>query len=54
LGLSQAKRFTGFANGVEIGGTMLTITVGVTAGLFMSQAIVYSFRKQKAAAVMSF
>ena len=33
---------------------MIAVTIGVTVGLFMSQAIVYVFGSKKNTAVMSF
>ncbi|KAF7968626.1 hypothetical protein HWV62_29791 [Athelia sp. TMB] len=53
-GLSAAGGITGNGDGVDIGGAMISVTVGVTVGLFMSQAVVYSFGASKTSAVMSF
>lgn len=55
-GLSAAGGITGNGGDMssEIGGAMIAVTVGVTVGLFMSQALVYSFGSKKNGAVMSF
>ena len=41
-------------NGIEIGGAMINVAVGITVGLFMSQALVYMFGSRKNAAIFSF
>ncbi|KAG6903500.1 hypothetical protein C0995_005523 [Termitomyces sp. Mi166 len=53
-GLSQAGGITANGNGIDIGGAMIAVTIGITVGLFMSQALVYSFGTRKNAAVFSF
>lgn len=53
-GLSQAGGITANGNGIDIGGAMIAVTIGITVGLFMSQAIVYAFGSRKNAAVFSF
>jgi uncharacterized membrane protein YjjB (DUF3815 family) len=53
-GLSQAGGITANGNGIEIGGAMIAVTIGITVGLFMSQALVYMFGSRKNAAVFSF
>ncbi|KAJ7507957.1 hypothetical protein B0H11DRAFT_2153490 [Mycena galericulata] len=53
-GLSQAGGITANGNGVDIGGAMIAVTIGITVGLFMSQALVYMFGTRKNAAVFSF
>jgi len=53
-GLSAAGGITGDGSGIDIGGAMIAVTIGVNVGLFMSQAIVYAFGSKKNAAVMSF
>ncbi|KAH0587725.1 hypothetical protein H2248_006487 [Termitomyces sp. 'cryptogamus'] len=53
-GLSQAGGITANGNGIDIGGAMIAVTIGITVGLFMSQALVYSFGSRKNAAVFSF
>ncbi|KAH7930731.1 DUF1212-domain-containing protein [Leucogyrophana mollusca] len=53
-GLSQAGGITAHGSGVDIGGAMIAVTIGITVGLFMSQAIVYMFGSRKNAAVFSF
>ncbi|EGO27841.1 hypothetical protein SERLADRAFT_360407 [Serpula lacrymans var. lacrymans S7.9] len=54
-GLSQAGGITANdGNGVDIGGAMIAVTIGITVGLFMSQALVYMFGSRKNAAVFSF
>jgi len=53
-GLSQAGGITASGNGIDIGGAMIAVTIGITVGLFMSQAIVYMFGTRKNAAMFSF
>ncbi|CAK5275592.1 unnamed protein product [Mycena citricolor] len=53
-GLSQAGGITANGNGIDIGGAMISVTIGITVGLFMSQALVYMFGQRKNAAVFSF
>jgi len=53
-GLSQAGGITAEGSGIDIGGAMISVTIGVTVGLFMSQALVYTFGTRKNAAVFSF
>ncbi|KAF4619482.1 hypothetical protein D9613_005344 [Agrocybe pediades] len=53
-GLSQAGGITASGNGIDIGGAMIAVTIGITVGLFMSQALVYTFGSRKNAAVFSF
>ncbi|KAJ7068409.1 DUF1212-domain-containing protein [Mycena amicta] len=53
-GLSQAGGITANGNGIDIGGAMIAVTIGITVGLFMSQALVYTFGARKNAAVFSF
>ncbi|KAJ7684037.1 hypothetical protein B0H17DRAFT_1160802 [Mycena rosella] len=53
-GLSQAGGITANGNGIDIGGAMIAVTIGITVGLFMSQALVYMFGSRKNAAVFSF
>nr|GAT59979.1 predicted protein [Mycena chlorophos] len=53
-GLSQAGGITANGNGIDIGGAMIAVTIGITVGLFMSQALVYTFGQRKNAAVFSF
>ncbi|GBE79531.1 hypothetical protein BKA93DRAFT_830826 [Sparassis latifolia] len=53
-GLSQAGGITAQGNGIDIGGAMISVTIGITVGLFMSQAIVYMFGSRKNAAIFSF
>ncbi|KII94863.1 hypothetical protein PLICRDRAFT_97757 [Plicaturopsis crispa FD-325 SS-3] len=53
-GLSQAGGITANGSGIEIGGAMISVTIGITVGLFMSQALVYTFGNRKSAAVFSF
>ncbi|KAF8076533.1 hypothetical protein FPV67DRAFT_1558984 [Lyophyllum atratum] len=53
-GLSQAGGITANGNGIDIGGAMIAVTIGITVGLFMSQALVYAFGSRKNAAVFSF
>ena len=37
-GLSQASGITASGNGIDIGGAMIAVTIGITVGLFMNQA----------------
>ena len=53
-GLSQAGGITAQGNGIDIGGAMIAVTIGITVGLFMSQALVYMFGSRKNAAMFSF
>ncbi|KAF9057691.1 hypothetical protein BJ165DRAFT_1335228 [Panaeolus papilionaceus] len=53
-GLSQAGGITANGNGIDIGGAMIAVTIGITVGLFMSQALVYTFGTRKNAAIFSF
>ncbi|KAF8195737.1 DUF1212-domain-containing protein [Mycena galopus ATCC 62051] len=53
-GLSQAGGITANGSGIDIGGAMIAVTIGITVGLFMSQALVYMFGQRKNAAVFSF
>ncbi|KAH7887628.1 hypothetical protein F5I97DRAFT_1806015 [Phlebopus sp. FC_14] len=53
-GLSQAGGVAGNGSGVDVGTAMIAVTIGITVGLFMSQAIVYMFGSRKNAAVFSF
>ncbi|KAH0839908.1 hypothetical protein J3R83DRAFT_860 [Lanmaoa asiatica] len=53
-GLSQAGGITANGSAVDVGSAMIAVTIGITVGLFMSQAIVYMFGSRKNAAVFSF
>jgi len=53
-GLSQAGGITAQGSGIDIGAAMISVTVGITVGLFTSQAIVYMFGSRKNAAIFSF
>ncbi|KAH9077334.1 hypothetical protein EDB83DRAFT_2217931 [Lactarius deliciosus] len=55
-GLSQADggAITASGNGIDIGSAMIAVTIGITVGLFMSQALVYMFGTRKNAAMFSF
>jgi hypothetical protein len=55
-GLSQAGggAITASGNGIDIGSAMIVVTIGITVGLFMSQALVYMFGTRKNAAMFSF
>ncbi|KAI0788559.1 DUF1212-domain-containing protein [Abortiporus biennis] len=53
-GLSQEGGITAQGNGIDIGGAMISVTIGITVGLFTSQAIVYMFGSRKNAAIFSF
>ncbi|KAI0322516.1 DUF1212-domain-containing protein [Amylostereum chailletii] len=53
-GLSQAGGITASGNGIDIGAAMIAVTIGITVGLFMSQALVYMFGTRKNAAMFSF
>ena len=45
---------TAQGSGIDIGGAMISVTIGITVGLFVSQAIVYAFGARKNAAIFSF
>ncbi|KAH8102446.1 DUF1212-domain-containing protein [Cristinia sonorae] len=53
-GLSQIGGITAQGNGIDIGGAMIAVTIGITVGLYMSQAIVYMFGSRKNAALFAF
>ncbi|KAJ7638977.1 DUF1212-domain-containing protein [Roridomyces roridus] len=53
-GLSQAGGISADGNGIDIGGAMIAVTIGITVGLFMSQALVYMFGQRKSGAAFSF
>ncbi|KAH9843858.1 DUF1212-domain-containing protein [Rhodofomes roseus] len=53
-GLSAAGGITAQGSGIDIGAAMISVTIGITVGLFMSQALVYMFGSRKNAAVFSF
>jgi len=55
-GLSQAGggAITASGNGIDTGSVMIAVTIGITVGLFMSQALVYMFGTRKNAAMFSF
>jgi hypothetical protein len=53
-GLSQAGGLTSSGSGIDIGGAMIAVTIGITVRLFMSQALVYTFGTRKNAAIFSF
>ena len=55
-GLSQADggAISASGNGIDIGSAMIAVTIGITVGLFMSQALVYMFGTRKNAAMFSF
>ncbi|KAJ3480877.1 hypothetical protein NLI96_g1367 [Meripilus lineatus] len=53
-GLSQVGGLTAQGNGVDIGAAMIAVVIGITVGLFLSQAVVYAFGKRKNAAIFSF
>ncbi|KAI0045320.1 DUF1212-domain-containing protein [Auriscalpium vulgare] len=52
--LSQVGGLTASGNGIDIGGAMIAVAVGITVGLFMSQAIVAAFGTRKNTAIFSF
>lgn len=53
-GLSEAGGITAQNSATEIGTAMVTVTIGITVGLFISQALVYLFGNRKNAAMFSF
>ncbi|KZT12765.1 DUF1212-domain-containing protein [Laetiporus sulphureus 93-53] len=53
-GLSQAGGITAQGSGIDIGSAMIAVTIGITVGLFTSQALVYMFGSRKNAAIFSF
>lgn len=53
-GLSAVGGITAQGSGIDIGGAMISVTIGITVGLFVSQAIVYAFGARKNAAIFSF
>lgn len=52
-GLSQTGALSG-GDGIAIGGAMIAVSIGITVGLFISQAFVYMFGSRKGAAMFSF
>lgn len=53
-GLSEAGGITAQNSATQIGTAMVTVTIGITVGLFISQALVYLFGNRKNAAMFSF
>lgn len=53
-GLSAIGGITAQGSGIDIGGAMIAVTIGITTGLFVSQAIVYAFGSRKNNALFSF
>ncbi|KAK7695428.1 hypothetical protein QCA50_000064 [Cerrena zonata] len=53
-GLSESGGITARGNGIEIGYAMISVTIGITVGLFMSQTLVYTFGSRKNAGHFSF
>jgi hypothetical protein len=53
-GLSAVGGITAQGSGIDIGGAMIAVVIGVTCGLFVSQAVVYAFGTRKNAAIFSF
>jgi hypothetical protein len=53
-GLSEAGGITAQASATQIGSAMVSVTIGITVGLFVSHALVYLFGSNKNAAVFSF
>jgi uncharacterized membrane protein YjjB (DUF3815 family) len=53
-GLSQAGGITADGAGFGIESAMISTAIGITVGLFMSQAVVYAFGSKKNAASFSF
>ncbi|KIP07562.1 hypothetical protein PHLGIDRAFT_70899 [Phlebiopsis gigantea 11061_1 CR5-6] len=53
-GLSAIGGITAQGSGIDIGGAMISVTIGITTGLFVSQAIVYAFGSRKNNALFSF
>ncbi|KAJ3535643.1 hypothetical protein NM688_g6950 [Phlebia brevispora] len=53
-GLSEAGGITAQNSATQIGSAMISVSVGITVGLFMSQALVYMFGSRKSAAIFSF
>lgn len=41
-GLSQGGMMTN-GNGIDIGGAMIAVTIGITVGIYLSQTLVYLF-----------
>ncbi|KAI0090203.1 hypothetical protein BDY19DRAFT_887675 [Irpex rosettiformis] len=53
-GLSEAGGITAQDSAVQVGSAMVSVTIGITVGLFVSHALVYLFGSSKNAAVFSF
>lgn len=52
---AETGGFTAEGSGIDIGGKILEVTIGITVGLFMSQTLVYAFGgARKGTAVWSF
>jgi uncharacterized membrane protein YjjB (DUF3815 family) len=49
-GLSETGGLTARGSAVDIGGAMIGVSVGITVGLFIANAIVYSFGRKKTGA----
>lgn len=53
-GLSQAGGITTNSNGIDVGTSMISVSIGITVGLFMSQALIHCFDHSKLGMAFSF
>jgi len=53
-GLSEEGGISAQGSGVDVGGAMIHVIIGITVGLFVSQSIVYMFGEKKRSALFSF
>lgn len=53
-GLSEDGGISAQGSGVDVGGAMIHVIIGITVGLFVSQGIVYMFGTRKRSALFSF
>ena len=53
-GLSESGGITAQSNATQIGASMVSVTVGITVGLFVAQSLVYKIGHSRTGAVFSF